>query len=141
MMSSSKYWAGVAIWGTLFGSTDRSSTGFRVRTRSKLDMWEWELRVMGHSGRRSDRRPISPLPGRSWRCAPGELRWAPRLSADAQTSAAGCGRKRSGVSGSNDSVAIRYASGAASQHVEFATGRPSGRMAVVTPDESYIRLL
>ena len=58
-----------------------------------------------------DRKHRSPLPGR-WRgCAPGELRWAPRLSADAQTSAAGCDRKRSCVSGSNDSVAIRYASG------------------------------
>ena len=58
-----------------------------------------------------DRKHRSPLPGRWRRCAPGELRWAPRLSADAQTSAAGCDRKRSCVSGSNDSVAIRYASG------------------------------
>ena len=88
-----------------------------------LDMWEWEVRVMDiQEG--GDRRPRSPLPWRSWRCAPGELRWAPWLLADAQTSAAGSDRQRSGVSGSNDSVAFRYASRAASQHLEFAPGLP-----------------
>ena len=37
----------------------------------------------------------------------------------------GASRQRSGISGSNDSVAFRYASRAASQHVEFAAGRRS----------------
>jgi hypothetical protein len=52
-----------------------------------------------------------------------------RLSADAQTSAAGSERQRSGLSGRDDSVGVRFASRAASQHMEFAPGRHSGRVA------------
>ena len=88
-----------------------------------LDMWEWEVRVMDIQ----EGGPKTQIPFALAVVAlrPRRLRWAPWLLADAQTSAAGSDRQRSGISGSNDSVAFRYASRAASQHLEFAPGRRS----------------
>ena len=97
-------------------SRSKSLRKFRLHRQEKflyvydlLEMWEWELRVMDiQQGLAEEPEPL--LPGWTRRCAPGRLRWAPRLSADAQTSAGGHDRQRSGVGGGNDSVTGRYSS-------------------------------